>query len=121
MIPEELTLDKIEGVKWLNSNFDECTRYYVFKKQDNYFEHFNCSMNELDTGRFEIVNDTLKVYEYHLISQVPLKFGGTKGTEVRYEYHYILNQGFLRPTFYKDHKYDFEEMETDTLHQYKRL
>lgn len=121
MIPEELTINKIEGVKWLNSNFDGCTRYYIFKEQNNYFEHFNCSMDELDTGRFVIVYDTLKIYEYHLISEVPVALGGTEGTEVRFEYHYILNQDFLRPTFYRDHKYDSEKMEMDTLHQYKRL
>ncbi len=121
LVPEHLSINKLEGVRWLNPHLDECTRYYEFRHEKHYFEHFNCALNELDTGRFEIINDTLKVYEYHLISQVPATFGGVSGTEIRYEYHYILNQGSLYQTYYRDHRFDYVERKLDTLHKYKRF
>ncbi|MFT6971993.1 MAG: hypothetical protein ACJAXX_002570 [Roseivirga sp.] len=107
---EKITLKILSGFKWTNSNFDDCTRYYQFRT-DGYFEHWNCSMNELDTGVYQIINDTLKLYEYHLKSQVPIRFGGVEGTEIRYQSNYRLKFDTLWSVYYRDYKYNYETFE----------
>ena len=116
---EKISADLLKDFKWTNSNFDDCTRYYKFK-ENGYFEHWNCSMEELDTGRFEIHNDTLMIYEYHLKSQVPVHLGGEEGTEIRYQYNYILKDGFLCLVYYRDFEYNYESFDIDSGHRYIR-
>ncbi len=116
---EKLSTDLLEDFKWSNSNYDDCTRYYLFKS-NGYFEHWNCSMEQLDTGRFEIQNDTLMIYEYHLKSEIPVHLGGEEGTEIRFKYNYILKDGFLYLVYYRDFKHNYESFESDLEDRYIR-
>jgi len=116
---EKLSIDLLENFKWMNSNFDDCSRYYYFKA-DGHFEYWNCSMEQLDTGIFEIQNDTLMIYEYHLKSEIPENLGGEEGTEIRYQYNFILKDGFLYLVYYRDYKYNYESYESDLDFRYTR-
>ncbi|MEP3390220.1 MAG: hypothetical protein ABJO02_18645 [Reichenbachiella sp.] len=115
----KLTPQLLSSFEWTNSSYDNCTRYYRFRT-DGYFEHWNCSMEELDTGRFEIIMDTLKVYEYRFKSEVPVHLGGEEGTEVRFQYNYIFRNNALCNTYYKDYRYGTEKYEQDLKRQYKK-
>jgi hypothetical protein len=116
---EKISIKLLANHKWINSNFDDCTRYYHFESNGK-FEHWNCSMEVFETGKYEIQNDTLTVFEYHLKSEIPKQFGGERGTEIRFQYNYILKDGFLCQVYYRDYKNCYESFEVNRDRRYKR-
>jgi len=106
----------VENSYWINNRIDNCSSQLKFKL-DGDCELYYCGLDQTFDGEYEVINDTLFISEYHLVSESPLNDGTT---EIRFQFKYVKEDDKLWMVEYRDLRSEYIKFGRDSLFVFEK-